>query len=120
MPLTSALCFKKGPMNKRTEISTLKEFAKIAENPNHRTVVYQRVSLILVFLGAVATGASYFLSLKGIFSPGFAVGGGLVGGIMVGLGIYYSIAKQQVPLFADYFHPDVEAMRRRIKELESG
>lgn len=107
-------------MNKRAELSTLKEFAKIVEDPGRRASTYKRVWLVLVALGGVSTAASYVLAESGYFSAALAVGGGVVGGVLVGLAIYYSLAWQQVPLFAKYFNPNMEAMQNRIRELEKG
>ena len=103
-------------MKNSQEIRLMTVFLKLAENPNHNSVRYKWLSVLLMTLGFLLIVASV-MGLAQDYEPiEQLVWFGLFGGFFLGYSILFSAASIQRKLLGRVL--DKKAITKRLEELE--
>ena len=106
-------------MRKKYELKLLKELIAIAEDPKGTSGRYGAIYLGWAIGGCIVVFLVIVFLNNDVLTPPYAVFGGFVSGVMIGLGIYYNSAKMQIPVIKKYCPPKKNEIQQRIDEIDT-
>jgi len=101
----------------RAELHILREFLSMDSTPAQVQKKYLRISLLLKVLSIVAIVIGPLIIALLAANAMLALFVGLLSGMLLGIGLYYGFAGQQIPIWATYARFDREAIEQRINEI---
>lgn len=103
--------------NTKYEFQVLKELKAIFEEPEATKRKYSKVSIFLIVVGiAVAFLLQYFSKHSELDQNLFIVGL-VICGFSIGVGFFYNQASRQVPYLNEYTSANMDAINKRLNEI---